>query len=189
MSDIIVKTEIPYEQEIRAMISSGWTVENICRHLNRTRNAEIALEDVQSIKDAMPASLILPTAALQEKFGGLDVIADPLGEMARLLRIQSDRLAVALNLEHVKGSRVPYVDSAVKSYWKLLLEFVELQQSLGIENSPSAKETSPPVPLLGDGIPTLRLILAEREPETINGTVKGRHTVNSRGRAPQLLTR
>lgn len=175
-----------YGLEIRAMLSSGWESERVCRHLNMTRNAELTVEDVEAIRKDMPEEMFLTPAQLQERVG--DFIADPLGEMARILKVQSDRLVVALAIEDVKGSRVPYVDAAVKNYWRLLKEYTEILQSLGELPVASAKQEAPPVPLLGDGIPTMRLLLT-KDAEVIDGTVTKRSQLNTRSRAPQLLTR
>jgi len=159
-------TLAPYEQEIREMLCSGWTPARVTRFLKQVRTVDIAIDDVADYLTQIPKEDIVDFSALQRRYQNLDIQVDAMGELARLLRLVSDRLASAVNVEDMTGTRISYIDTATQLYWRMLVEFAELQQSLG--DLPSIKHGNSPVPhtnlpqLVGGApLPTLRALLIE----------------------------
>ena len=136
----------------------------------------------------IPKENIIDFTALQKRYKKLDIQVDAIGELSRLLRLVSDRLGAALSIEDKTQTRLSYVDTATQLYWKMLLEFAELQQSLG--DLPSVKH-GPPVPQLaipqllgGEPLPTLRALLVE----VSNGAYAPRPRANTRSATKELLS-
>jgi len=181
-------TLAPYEQEIREMLCSGWTPARVVRFIKQARTVDIAIDDVSDYLIQIPKEDIVDFSALQRRYKNLDLQVDAMGELARVLRLVSDRLASAVHVEDMTKTRLAYVDTATQLYWRMLVEFAELQQSLG--DLPSIKHGSPPVPhanipqLVGGGpLPTLRALLIE----VSDGAYAPRPRVNTRRTSQELF--
>jgi len=169
-----------YEQEIRDMLCSGWTPARVVSFIKKASSIDISIDAVVNYLETIPKKDIVDFSALQRRYKNLDIQVDAMGELARVLKLVSDRLASAVNVEDRTKTRIGYVDTATQLYWKMLVEFAELQQSLG--ELPSVKH-SPPVPvtnlpqLVGGGpLPTLRALLIE----VSNGAYAQRPRTNPR---------
>lgn len=165
-------TDTPCDQEIRIMIASGWTSVHIQRQMRKAANTEVSIDNIDAIRKSMLPEQMLSHTGLQEHFDGIDIETDALGECTRLLRLQSNRLKTALTLEEVPGAaRVPYVDVAVRAYWRMLLQYIEMKQSIG--DLPSQKSSTPsllPIPIQIQELPTIRsLLVAKFDSATAHG--------------------
>ena len=180
------------DQDIRRLIISGWTHARIQHFMRMLYDIEVAAEDIDTIQGVV-SDLMLPPSALQKRFNGLDIEVDPIGEMHRVLRVASDRLGAALNLEAAaKDGRLPYTDTAIKAYWRLLAEFIEIQQSIGVlprETTPTA--VFPPLVTSPQKLPTIRALMVARfdDPEEqLDENYARGSQVNTRVLDQKLLT-
>jgi len=155
-----------HELEIREMLCSGWTPIRVHRFLKAVRSVEVPLQDISDYLGSIPKAELLDFTALQKRYNQINIQVDAMGELARLLRLTSDRLGAALMIEEASGTRLAYVDTVTASYWKMLSEYVEIQQSIG--ELPSTKGSNPPVQpgaaaqlLGGKPLPSLRSLLLE----------------------------
>jgi hypothetical protein len=121
----------PYRLEVHDMLCSGWSPARVYRHLEVVRHVKVPLQEIIQFLATIPETELLPKTVLQQHFQDADIEVDALGEMARLLRLQSERLGTALLLETAVGERVPYVELASKVYWTMLQEYVAMKQAVG----------------------------------------------------------
>jgi len=133
-----------YEQEVREMLCSGWSPDRVSRFLKKSSSIDIPIDNITDYLETIPQEDIVDFSALQRRYKNLNIQVDAMGELARVLSLVSDRLATAINVEDKNQIRIGYVDTATQLYWKMLIEFAELQQSLG--ELPSVKH-NPPVPV------------------------------------------
>ena len=133
MQDTYVVSDIlePYQLEVHDMLCSGWSPARVYRHLEIVRRVKVPLQDLNDFLISIPPSEILPKTQLQKEFDGADIEVDAIGEMARLLRLQAERLGVGLLLEQREGERLPYVDVASQVYWKMLKDYIDAKQAAG----------------------------------------------------------
>lgn len=155
-----------HELDIREMLCSGWSPTRVHRFLKAVRSVDVPVRDISDYLGSIPKDEILDFTTLQQRYKQIDIQVDAMGEMARLLRLTSDRLGAALMVEESSGTRLAYVDTVTASYWKMLGEFIGIQQSVG--ELPSTKSGNPPVQsgdvaqlLGGKPLPTLRSLLLE----------------------------
>jgi len=128
----------PYRLEVHDMLCSGWSPARVYRHLEVVRHVKVPLHEIINYLATIPEAELLPKTVLQQQFQGADIEVDALGEMARLLRLQSERLGTALFLEQRTGERIPYVEIASKIYWQMLQDYVAMKQVVGeIPTTPS----------------------------------------------------
>lgn len=187
----------PYETPIHNMLCSGWSPERIAYHLQTAFEASVPVEDIRDYRGTIPESELLPVppASLQERFHRLDLEIDATGEMARVLRMAAERLGVAVSLEDTMGDRLPYVDTAMANYWRMLREYVTTRQTLG-ELPIAQKETKVSLDA-GDAtrsLPNLRVLLMQNNyvnsPDEIvvDGTHRERPTPYIRSASQELLS-
>lgn len=129
--------EAGLETEVREMIINRWPATRIFKHLRDQCGVAAPLSMIAEHIAAIPESEKLPEAGLDKRYRS-EVRMDPLQEMQRLLREQSSRVEAALAIEDVvSGSGADkklaaVVGQEITTYFKMLREFVETAQSLGI---------------------------------------------------------
>lgn len=186
-----------YEIQIRNMLCSRWSPERVVSQMQTSYGVSVPVQDVVEFLESIPEEYMLPVAkeTLQERFKRLDLEIDATGEMARVLRMASERLGVALKLEDTVGERQPYVDTAMGNYWKMLREYVATRQTLG-ELPIAQKETKVQLDAgeATKALPSLKVLLLQQNnfgpPEeiTIDGSYSERIDSGSGGSSAQLLS-
>jgi len=154
----------PYEQEVRELLCSCWSPPRIFSFMRETKNVIIPVADIYTYLDSIPADDILEMSILQAKYNNLSIKVDALGEMERLLRLSSDRMGAVINIEKSRLERIPYLDTAIAAYWKMLREFVAIQQSIGalpMKGATALPQGETTTLASGAPVPTLRGILFE----------------------------
>jgi hypothetical protein len=130
------------------MLSSGWSASRVHQHIKLVYRVMVPLVDIKAYRELIPSEAMLPPVPLKEQFQDIDIEIDAVGEMGRLLRLSAERLQDALLVEELTEERVPYLDTAVKVYWKMLREYVETKQTLGVlpiaEKAVEVSVTAPP---------------------------------------------
>jgi len=184
----------PYRLEVYDMLCSGWSVTRIYRYLEAVRHAKVPLQDIISMLASIPESDILPKTVLQKEFAGADIEIDAIGEMARLLRLQSERIGVALLLEKAVGERVPYVETASRVYWVMLREYVSTKQLVGEMPIPSSSNLPAVVDAQQQQLPRLRDLIINNfptvhSPSDKDDIVDGEVVVKDLVDGPQSYTR
>lgn len=150
------------DRDVRRLIVSGWSHARIQSYILALHNVEVTAGEIDAIQEVV-CELILPPSVLQNRFKGLDVEADPIGEMHRLLLLASERLGTSLNLEEINDTgRLPYTDTAMKTYWRMLTEFIGIQQSVGALPRKTSPTESVPIPVQQQMLPTLRALLVAK---------------------------
>ena len=146
-----------YQYAIRAMLCSGWSAARVAEHLQETKGVQVPVAQIEAYLSTIPEKEKLENSVLQERYKALDVKIDALGEMARLLRLSSDRLGASLSIEVMTKERIGYTDVAIANYWRMLGEYIEVKQGMGL------LPTATKVPSLNPGeasgssdLPTLR---------------------------------
>jgi len=199
-----VETQVPatittsaHKEEILALLLSGWSPARVHQHIRTARHQDIPAQDIATLLATLPSDQLTDPTPLARRFPSM-VEFDAPTEMSRLLQLQANRLQIALALEGAGQQRLPYVDTAVRGYWKMLLEYVETKQSLGdlpLQTQKAGTQINFGLQLPGssEGMPTLRALLAvttEPLPNTDpdNGAHASRPQPYKRTPAPKLLT-
>jgi len=151
------------KQEVFDMLCSGWSPARVSRHLFKTKGVKLTPAAVRTFLDEIPPAFVLPLSLIKTKLLQLDIVVDAVGELNRLLMIQEGRVSAALLVEEVSpgGEKSITLEATrlLKEYWKSLMEFVALLQSIGELPAEPAKFD---ITSGGEHIPTLREMLEQK---------------------------
>lgn len=156
-------------EEVFNSLCSGVSPHRISAMLYQSRGIVIPPVDIRAYYDAIPEEYLLPASYLKKRLLQLDIKIDAIGEMQRLLAMADQRLGAALLAEELQATRDPQVDKMINDLWRKLVEFVEIQQSLG-----TLPKEAIPVDvrhMAVEQLPTLREILEQRK-NTVDGEVR-----------------
>jgi hypothetical protein len=129
--------DAPLGQEVRFevidMLCSGWTPGRIARHIYHTHGVSLPLKDIIGLWEAIPDAALLPPSKLSEKLQQVDLEFDALGLMARLLRINEDRLGKLLGEEDQHSDTLfDQATELAELLAKQAASYVELKMKLGL---------------------------------------------------------
>jgi len=96
--DSIARSGTAYE--IFSRLCSGWSPYRISRELAR-KGIQITPRDIKEYMEEIPPAYFLPPSRIRTRLLQLDVQIDALGGLARLIRIQEERVSTALLVEEV----------------------------------------------------------------------------------------
>jgi hypothetical protein len=135
-TDIPVLASSEHLQDIFEMLLCGWSPSRISKHLLKLYGETIAPAAIMQYLNDIPPALLLPSSYLRRRINQIDMQIDATGEMAKLLKLASDRLDEATSCEDITGIHTPTVDRLMLQYWDMLCKYVLMMQSLG--DMPSA---------------------------------------------------
>ena len=191
-SQVAVIEASEYKAELYSMLCSGISPRRASRLLYQRYGVNIPATAVQDFLQEIPLTNILPLSHLRQRLLALDVEVDTVGEMKRTLHLASERLDSALLLEEVTGKPSTITDRVLKEYWKMLLEFLEIQQGLG-ELPKAAQEAVLKVSEGDQGLPSLRAVLALEvggsSPPVQRGPDNARPIIDQEAPSQELLDR
>lgn len=151
----ILRTDTAYE--IFTQLTSGWSPHRISRMLAQ-KGIQVTPLDINEYMHEIPPAYFLPTSYIRKRLLKLDIQIDALGELARLLRIQEERVGVVLLVEEQNPQQLTTQTSRmVKDYFKMLIQFAELQQKVG---ELPTEPTQIDVTSGGEPLPTLKELLS-----------------------------
>ena len=150
-----------HKQEIFDLLLSGWSPAKISKSLYKQYGEVVPPHDIKGFLDELPPALLLPPSYLRTKLKQIDLTIDAVGELGRVLRLQSERLDTALVLEDVAGRPFPLTDRLSRIYWRMLLDYVDKLQSLG--DLPKAPAKFEEVMPNGEKLPRLRDLLEDSD--------------------------
>lgn len=119
------------KQEVFDLLLSGWSPAKISKTLFKQYGELLPPHEIAAFLEEIPVSLLLPPSYLQRRLKQVDITFDAVGELGRLLRLQSERLDASLMLEEVTQQPQPTTDKQARVYWQMLLDYIEKLQSLG----------------------------------------------------------
>lgn len=176
----VPETEIPVikNSEHRHLIfnclANNWSAERVHAYLMQTVQVDIPVMAIQEYRDSLDKDAFLPISYLQSKFRELDIEVDAIGELARLLRLQAERLDMALFLESCTHPLSAIVGQQIHEYWDLLKQYLAIQKGLGFFAVDTTAHNVLPANVTPIDIPTIRHLieLAPRRSETIDADVR-----------------
>jgi hypothetical protein len=126
------KSDTPYRGEIEAMLMAGASIKRVCQILHLKHGIDVPVSQVEAA--ALSVQPLSPTR-LSTRLHGADLEIDVIGEMARLLKLQEQRLSTLILVEEVVADRAqgldPRLDMALEMYWKMLGQYMHARQALG----------------------------------------------------------
>ncbi len=162
---VLPVTEIPaieaceHKREIFDLLLSGWSPAKVARNLYKQHGVVMAPHEIANFLTVIPPAMLLPPSYLRKRLKQIDITIDAVGELGRLLALQSERLDAALVLEEVTQKPLPLTDKLTKTYWKMLLEYTDKLQSIGdLPTEPVKIEAGPG---RDSGLPRLKDLLTE----------------------------
>ena len=152
----------PFLYEVYSLICSNVSPARCCTLIMQRHGVSIPFLDILRYKSSITDDEILSVSGLAMRTKNIDLEVDAMGEMARALRVASDRLDTAMLAEELsKDALTVQVESSLLTYWTMLGQYVKLRQSMGEIPSEPLKLANVTYPKERRVGPTLSQILAE----------------------------